>query len=90
MECRKSYQPVEERKKRQHPSLCPVSISQEVDEDLRQHHEVRHDWIEQLGAQDRHVTSRGYHRIADLRVGTTDPDADEKWGGYGLSHAVCG
>ena len=61
-----------------------------MDEDLRQHHEACHDWIEQLGAQDRHVTSRGYHRIADLCVSTTDPDADEKWGGYGLSHAVCG
>ena len=27
------------------------------------------------GAQDRRVTSRGYHRMADLRVSTTDPDA---------------
>ena len=46
-----------------------------MDEDLRQHYEARHDWIEQLGAQDRHVTSRGYHRLADLRVSTTDHDA---------------
>jgi hypothetical protein len=53
----------------------PISLSQEVDEELRQQNEARHDWIEHLGAQDRQVTSRGYHRIADLRVSTTDPDA---------------
>jgi len=64
-----------EQKEQPAPQLVPVSLSQEVDEDLRQHNEARHDWIEHLGAQDRHVTSRGYHRMADLRVSTTDPDA---------------
>jgi hypothetical protein len=28
-----------------------------------------------VGAQDRCVTSRGYQRMAELRVSTTDPDA---------------
>src|SRR6266487_1210940 len=42
---------------------------------LNQHNEARHDWIEQLGAQDRQQTSRGYQRVADLQVSTTDPDA---------------
>ena len=37
--------------------------------------EDRHDWIELLGAQDRRVKSRGYHRMADYLVSTTDPDA---------------
>lgn len=32
-------------------------------------------WIEEVGAQDRRVSSRGYQRLADLRVSTTDPDA---------------
>ena len=53
----------------------PISLSQEVDEELRQHNEARHDWTWPLGAQNRWVTSRGYQRIADLRVSTTDPDA---------------
>jgi hypothetical protein len=57
------------------PRPLPTSLSLEEYEVLAQHNEARHDWIEQEGAQDRHVTIRGYHRIADLRVSTTDPDA---------------
>ena len=57
------------------PRPLPTSLSLEEYEVLAQHNEARHDWIEQEGAQDRRVTSRGYHRIADLRVSTTDPDA---------------
>jgi hypothetical protein len=34
-----------------------------------------HEWIEQLGAQDRYNSSRGSQRLADLRVSTTDPHA---------------
>jgi len=40
-----------------------------------QHNAARHDWIEQLGAQDRRVSTSHYQRMADLRVSTTDPDA---------------
>jgi hypothetical protein len=57
------------------PSPLPTSLSPEEYKALAQRNEERHDWIEQEGAQDRHVTSRGYHRMADLRVSTTDPDA---------------
>ena len=57
------------------PKPLPTSLSPEEYDALTQHNEARHDWIEHLGAQDRRVTSRGYHRMADLRVSTTDPDA---------------
>ena len=57
------------------PKQLAVSIPQELQEELCQQNETRHDWIEQLGAQDRRVTSRGYQRMADYLVSTTDPDA---------------
>jgi hypothetical protein len=57
------------------PTQLPVSLAQEEYEELAQHNAQRHDWIEQLGAQDRSVTHRCYQRVADLRVSTTDPDA---------------
>jgi transposase len=57
------------------PRYLPVSLSQEEREELSQRNAQRHDWIEQLGAQDREQTSRGYQRVADLQVSTTDPDA---------------
>jgi transposase len=43
--------------------------------ELSQQNEERHDWIEQLGAQDRRVKGRSYQRMADYLVSTTDPDA---------------
>jgi len=57
------------------PKPLPISISQELLEDLCQQNSERHDWIEELGAQDRSVTGRCYQRLADLQVSTTDPDA---------------
>jgi hypothetical protein len=51
------------------------ALSQEEREELSQHNTERHDWIEEVGAQDRRVSSRGYQRLADLWVSTTDPDA---------------
>src|SRR6266849_4186828 len=57
------------------PIQLPVTLSQEERETLALHNEERHDWLEELGAQDRSVTGRSYQRIADLRVSTTDPDA---------------
>jgi transposase len=56
-------------------SPLPTSLSSEEYEALAQHNAERHDWIEQEGAQDRRVKSRGYQRIADYQVSTTDPDA---------------
>ena len=57
------------------PKPLPISIPQELLEDLCQQNSERHDWIEELGAQDRSVTGRCYQRLADLQVSTTDPDA---------------
>ena len=45
------------------PRPLPTSLSPQEDAALTQHNEARHEWIEQEGAQDRRVTSRGYHRI---------------------------
>ena len=47
------------------PTALPTSLPPEEYETLAQHNATRHDWIEQEGAQDRRVTSRGYQRIAD-------------------------
>jgi transposase len=57
------------------PLALPPSLPPEEYEALAQHNAARHDWIEQEGAQDRRMKSRGYQRIADFQVSTTDPDA---------------
>ena len=57
------------------PMQLPVSLSPEEREALSQRNAARHDWIEELGAQNRSVTGRCYQRKADLQVSTTDPDA---------------
>jgi transposase len=57
------------------PKQLPTSLSQEENEELSHQNTKRHDWIEELGAQDRSVGGRCYQRIADLQVSTTDPDA---------------
>src|SRR5438128_71154 len=57
------------------PVPLPTSLFPQEQEELSQQNAARHDWIEQLGAQDRQQTSRCYQRVADLQVSTTDPDA---------------
>ena len=57
------------------PMELPTALSAELRSELSQQNAERHDWIEQLGAQDRRVSSRGYQRMADYLVSTTDPDA---------------
>jgi transposase len=57
------------------PMELPTALSAEQRSELSQQNEERHDWLEQLGAQDRRVSSRGYQRMADYLVSTTDPDA---------------
>ena len=64
-----------EQKETPPPKQLPILLSQQEQEQLAQQNTQRHDWIEQLGAQDRRVTSRGYQRMADYLVSTTDPDA---------------
>ena len=57
------------------PRALPTSLASEAYEALAQQNAARHDWIEEEGAQVRRVNSRGYQRIADYQVSTTDPDA---------------
>jgi transposase len=57
------------------PTPLPVALAEETCQELTQHNEARHDWLEQWGAQDRSATSRNYQRVADFQVSTTDPDA---------------
>ncbi len=64
-----------EQEERQAPVPLPTSLSPQAREELSRQNEARHDWIEQLGAQDRQQTSRCYQRMADYQVSTTDPDA---------------
>ncbi len=59
----------------QAPMQLPVAVSEAMREDLTQTNNERHDWIEQLGAQDRTVTTHWYQRMADWHMSTTDPDA---------------
>src|ERR1051326_796328 len=64
-----------EQEERSTPVPLPTTLSPQEREELSQQNEARHDWILELGAQDREQTSRGYQRVADLQVSTTDPDA---------------
>lgn len=52
----------------------PLTLPDELREELETANAARHDWIAQEGQQQREV--RGvYQRTADLRISTTDPDA---------------
>jgi transposase len=57
------------------PTPLPVALAEGTHQELAQHNEARHDWLEQEGAQDRSATSRNYQRVADFQMSTTDPDA---------------
>ncbi len=62
------------------PLACPptplsVPLPDELHEELAAANAERHDWMAALGAQDRRQTRRGYARVADFLVSTTDPDA---------------
>jgi transposase len=59
-----SSQPIE-REEVLVPMQLPTSLSQEEHEELSERNAGRHDWIEELRAQDRSVTGRCYQRIAD-------------------------
>jgi transposase len=56
------------------PTSLPVPLSPEQREELAAANAERHDWVAELGAQDRRQTRRGYARVADFLVSTTDPD----------------
>jgi transposase len=57
------------------PTSLPVPLPEELQEELAVANAERHDWVAELGAQDRRQTRRGYARMADYLVSTTDPDA---------------
>jgi hypothetical protein len=67
--------PACEQGERPAPAPLPTSLSPEEQERLAHENAQRHDWIEEVGAQDRSVSGRCYQRVADLQVSTTDSDA---------------
>src|SRR4051812_3907357 len=52
------------------PQLLPTALNHQGQETLAQSNQERHDWIEQLGAQNREATTDGYQRKADLWMST--------------------
>ncbi len=42
---------------------------------MTQANATRHDWIACVGQPDRTIIRSGYHRLADYKVSTSDPDA---------------
>jgi len=57
------------------PSLLPTALSETQREHLAATNAERHDWIEEEGRPNREETHGSYRRVADYRVGTSDPDA---------------
>jgi hypothetical protein len=57
------------------PTRLPVDLPPEVEAGLAEKNEARHDWIGELGRQEREATNGDYRRHADIWVNTTDPDA---------------
>jgi transposase len=53
----------------------PVCLTPAWREELDMVNAERHDWIAELGAQDRRENGSWYRRLADFQVSTTDPDA---------------
>jgi transposase len=60
-----------------HPGVVAGVVGPEGQERqvLAQANAGRHRWIEKNGRQERELLRRGYKRMADLRMSTTDPDA---------------
>jgi transposase len=57
------------------PNALPVTLPEPLREELAAANASRHDWIAQEGRPDRSIVRSGYHRVADYKVSTTDPDA---------------
>lgn len=79
------------------PIRLPVALAPEVEAELATRNAARHDWIAELGRQERDVANGYYQRQADVWVNTTDPDATmmhKKGGGsvmgYHTHYAVDG
>jgi transposase len=79
------------------PTRLHVELSPEVEAELTERNAARHDWIAELGRQEREAANGYYRRRADIWVNTTDPDATamhKKGGGsatgYHTHYAVDG
>jgi transposase len=57
------------------PPQLPVALPAAQREELTQANASRQDWIDRAGQPDRTIIRSGYHRMADYKVSTTDPDA---------------
>jgi hypothetical protein len=71
------------------PLHLPVDLAPQVEAELAAKNAARHDWIAELGRQQREVTHGNYQRQADIWVNTTDPDATlmhKKGGGSAMGY----
>ena len=71
------------------PVRLPVDLAPEVEAELAARNAARHDWIAELGRQERDVVNGHYQRQADIWVNTTDPDATmmhKKGGGSAMGY----
>src|SRR6266550_734075 len=57
------------------PTPLPVVLPEPQREELAAENAARHDWIAEEGRQQREEVHGSYHRMADFRISTTDPDA---------------
>ncbi len=68
------------------PPPLPVAPPPAVREELAAANAERHDWIAEVGAQQREVRHQKYERKADFVVSTTDPDATFMYRRAGGTH----
>lgn len=71
------------------PIRLPVDLAPEAEVELAATNAARHDWIAELGHQERDVVNGYYQRQADIWVNTTDPDATmmhKKGGGSAMGY----
>ncbi len=71
------------------PIRLPIDLSPEAEAELAARNAARHDWIAELGRQERDVANGYYQRRADVWANTTDPDATmmhKKGGGSAMGY----
>lgn len=73
------------------PAPLPLSVDlpADIEVELATKNAARHDWIAQVGRQQRDTVHGNYHRLADTWVNTTDPDATlmhKKGGGSAMGY----
>ena len=68
------------------PVRLPVALTEATQAELAERAAGRHDWIGNAGRPHRATTRGTYHRTADFRASTTDPDATPMPLGDGRTH----